>query len=159
MQQNNSLWNIGTVLHLFSPLPCACLSLPQIRTREGNGNHSIVLAWSIPWTLKPGRLQSMGWQRIGHDWATQQQIRIRPFTQQLPQKQSPASRDVLCLENSDTQSLNISLHSSQSDLMLTAAQAGTRLSLLFRWGTRTQFNHFAQVHAQKRARTPTLFPF
>ena len=32
--------------------------------------HSSILAWKIPWTEKPGRLQSMGLQRVGHDWAT-----------------------------------------------------------------------------------------
>ena len=32
--------------------------------------HSSTLAWRIPWTEKPGRLQSMGSQRVGHDWAT-----------------------------------------------------------------------------------------
>ena len=32
--------------------------------------HSSTLAWKIPWTEKPGRLQSMGSQRVGHDWAT-----------------------------------------------------------------------------------------
>ena len=32
--------------------------------------HSSPLAWKIPWTEKPGRLQSMGSQRVGHDWAT-----------------------------------------------------------------------------------------
>ena len=37
---------------------------------EGNGNHSTILAWKIPWTEDPGRLQSMGSQRVGHDWAT-----------------------------------------------------------------------------------------
>ena len=31
--------------------------------------HSSTLAWKIPWTEKPGRLQSMGLQRVGHDWA------------------------------------------------------------------------------------------
>ena len=31
--------------------------------------HSSILAWRIPWTEKPGRLQSMGSQRVGHDWA------------------------------------------------------------------------------------------
>ena len=30
---------------------------------KGIGMHSSVLAWRIPWTEKPGRLQSMGWQR------------------------------------------------------------------------------------------------
>ena len=32
--------------------------------------HSSTLAWRIPWTEEPGRLQSMGSQRIGYDWAT-----------------------------------------------------------------------------------------
>ena len=32
--------------------------------------HSSVLAWRIPWTEKPGRLQSMGSQRVGHNWVT-----------------------------------------------------------------------------------------
>ena len=29
--------------------------------------HSSTLAWSIPWREEPGRLQSMGSQRVGHD--------------------------------------------------------------------------------------------
>ena len=32
--------------------------------------HCSILAWRIPWTEEPGRLQSMGWQRVGHDRAT-----------------------------------------------------------------------------------------
>ena len=32
--------------------------------------HSSVLAWRIPWTEKPGRLQSMRSLRVRHDWAT-----------------------------------------------------------------------------------------
>ena len=32
--------------------------------------HSSILAWKIPRTEEPGRLQSMGSQRVGHDWAT-----------------------------------------------------------------------------------------
>ena len=32
--------------------------------------HSSILAWKISWTEGPGRLQSMGSQRVGHDWAT-----------------------------------------------------------------------------------------
>ena len=35
-------------------------------------NHSSILAWRIPWTGEPGRLQSMGSQRVGHDLATTQ---------------------------------------------------------------------------------------
>ena len=32
--------------------------------------HSSTLAWKIPWMEEPGRLQSMGLQRVGHNWAT-----------------------------------------------------------------------------------------
>ena len=32
--------------------------------------HSTTLAWKIPWTEEPGRLQSTGSQRVGHDRAT-----------------------------------------------------------------------------------------
>ena len=32
--------------------------------------HSSTLAWKIPWTEEPGRLQSMGLRRVGHDRAT-----------------------------------------------------------------------------------------
>ena len=32
--------------------------------------HSSTIAWKIPWMEDPVRLQSMGWQRVGHDWAT-----------------------------------------------------------------------------------------
>ena len=32
--------------------------------------HSSTLAWKIPWTEEPDGLQSMGSQRVGHDWAT-----------------------------------------------------------------------------------------
>ena len=33
-------------------------------------SHSGTLAWKIPWMEEPGRLQSMGSLRVGHDWAT-----------------------------------------------------------------------------------------
>ena len=32
--------------------------------------NSSTLAWKIPWTEEPGRLQSMGSLGVGHDWAT-----------------------------------------------------------------------------------------
>ena len=34
---------------------------------EGIATHSSSLAWKIPWMEEPGRLQSMGSQRVGHD--------------------------------------------------------------------------------------------
>ena len=36
---------------------------------EGMAAHSSILAWRIPWTEEPGGLQSMGLQRVGHDWS------------------------------------------------------------------------------------------
>ena len=35
---------------------------------KGIATHSSILAWRIPWTEEPGRLQSMGLQRVGHGW-------------------------------------------------------------------------------------------
>ena len=32
-------------------------------------NHSSILAWRIPWIEEPGRLQSTGSHRVGHDWS------------------------------------------------------------------------------------------
>ena len=34
---------------------------------KGMATHYSILAWKIPWTKEPGRLQSMGLQGIGHD--------------------------------------------------------------------------------------------
>ena len=34
---------------------------------EEMATHSSILAWKIPWTEEPGRLQPMGSQRVGHD--------------------------------------------------------------------------------------------
>ena len=34
---------------------------------EGMATHSSVLEWRMPWTEEPGRIQSMGLQRIRHD--------------------------------------------------------------------------------------------
>ena len=44
-------------------------SIPDLERSpgEGNGTHSSVLAWRIPWTEEPGGLQFMGSQRVGHD--------------------------------------------------------------------------------------------
>ena len=44
------------------------LSLDREDTLEkGAATHSSILAWEIPWTEEPGRLQSMGSQRVGCD--------------------------------------------------------------------------------------------
>ena len=47
------------------------LSLDQEDPLEKQmATHLSTLAWKIPWTEEPGRLQSMGSQRVRHDWAT-----------------------------------------------------------------------------------------
>ena len=39
-------------------------------------SHSSILAWRIPWTEEPGRLQSMGSQRVRHIFSTKQQHQL-----------------------------------------------------------------------------------
>ena len=47
------------------------LSLGQEDPLEkGMATHSNILAWRIPWTEEPNRLQSMGSQRVTHDQQT-----------------------------------------------------------------------------------------
>ena len=45
--------------------------------------YSSTLAWKIPWTEEPGRLQSMGSQRVGHDWATSCSLSLFPLTEPM----------------------------------------------------------------------------
>ena len=40
---------------------------------EETATHSSILAWRIPWTEEPGRLQSMGSKEVGHDLATEEE--------------------------------------------------------------------------------------
>ena len=47
-------------------------------------SHSSILAWKIPWTEKPGRLQSIVWQRVGHNLVTKQYN-----TRKHPHKRQP----------------------------------------------------------------------
>ena len=41
--------------------------LPKYASEKAMAPHSSALAWKIPWTEEPGRLQSMGLQRLGRD--------------------------------------------------------------------------------------------
>ena len=45
----------------------------EIAEKEYVKKHSSILACGIPWTEEPGRLQSLGSQRVGHDLVTKQQ--------------------------------------------------------------------------------------
>ena len=52
--------NCATSLHSFH-------SLHTLSLEKEMATHSSILAWRIPWTEEPGRLQSTGLQRVGHD--------------------------------------------------------------------------------------------
>ena len=56
----DSLLNCTKLFHIVSESPAPGAMAP----------HSSPLAWKIPWTEEPGRLQSMGSLRVGHGWAT-----------------------------------------------------------------------------------------
>ena len=54
---------------------------------EEMATYSIILAWKIPWTKESGGLQSMGLQRVGHDWV------INTFTDGSSGKESACSAE------------------------------------------------------------------
>ena len=60
----NYSFNICRICSDFSFILIICLFLPALAT------HSSTLAWKIPWVEEPGSLQSMGSQRVTHDWST-----------------------------------------------------------------------------------------
>ena len=51
----------------FRVVVVAVLYNLELFGRAGNGTHSSTLAWKIPWTEEPGRLQSMGSLRVRHN--------------------------------------------------------------------------------------------
>ena len=52
-------------------------SIPRLGTLEKEmATQSSILAWKVPWTEEPGRLQSMGSQRVRLDLVTKQQQKI-----------------------------------------------------------------------------------
>ena len=55
--------------HLFLNFP-QFVVIYTVKAEKAMAPHSSTLAWKIPWTEEPGRLQSMGLLRVGHDWAT-----------------------------------------------------------------------------------------
>ena len=58
-----------TVKHLCTMQEIRVQSLGREDLLEKEmGTHSSILAWEISWTEEPGRLQSTGSQRVGHDF-------------------------------------------------------------------------------------------
>ena len=45
-------------------------SSQTFQTEKATATYSSTLAWKLPWTEEPGRLQSMGSRRVRHNWAT-----------------------------------------------------------------------------------------
>ena len=50
---------------------------------KGTATHSSILAWRIPWTEEPGGLQSIGSQRVGHNWSWTQLKQLSMHAQTL----------------------------------------------------------------------------
>ena len=50
-----------------SPVPPGAVILYMLEVGKAMATHSSTLAWKIPWTEEPGRLQSMRSLRVGHD--------------------------------------------------------------------------------------------
>ena len=74
-QNLNMLLGTSLVAQTVKPLPARRKTWVQALGQEDPlekemAPHSSTLAWKIPWTEEPGRLQSMESQRVGHDWAT-----------------------------------------------------------------------------------------
>ena len=70
-----SLGGISLVAQVVKSLPAMretwVQSLGQEDPLENEiATHSSILVWKIPWIEEPGRLQSMGSQRVGHNWVT-----------------------------------------------------------------------------------------
>ena len=74
----HSVTQSWTQLKQLSMHTCACCYQGVIASRlskltgqkKAVAPHSSTLAWKIPWTEEPGRLQSMGLLTVGHDWVT-----------------------------------------------------------------------------------------
>ena len=54
-------------LHFSISVSTPVCGLLLSRLEKATATHSSTLAWRIPWTEEPGRLQSMGSLRVGHD--------------------------------------------------------------------------------------------
>ena len=70
----HALWRASLVAQTVKRLPTMwetwVQSLGQEDLEQEMVTHSSTLAWKITWMKEPGRLQSMGLQRVRHDWAT-----------------------------------------------------------------------------------------
>ena len=66
-------WSLCSVVGAWFLYYSLCLLfdlLLSVRMEKAMAPHSSTLAWKIPWTEEPGRLQSMGTLGVEHDWET-----------------------------------------------------------------------------------------
>ena len=103
--------------------------------------HSSTLAWKIPWTEEPGRLQSMASLRVGHDWVTE---RLH-FSLSCIGEGNGNPLQCSCLENPrDSGAWWVAVYGSRrvrhnwSDLAATAAAPQRRSSQNWIWQGRAQ---------------------
>ena len=62
------LYSIDLCVYFYASTILFCLL--WFYMEKAMAPHSSTVAWKIPWMVEPGRLQSMGSRRVGHDWAT-----------------------------------------------------------------------------------------
>ena len=60
-----------------------CIRASQELLEKEMATHSSILAWKIPWTEEPGRLQSMGLQRVRHNLVTKHQQQSRELQEPI----------------------------------------------------------------------------
>ena len=73
MGEPHGLLSMGShrVGHDWGDLAAAAAAAAAVDSlEEGTATHSSILAWRIPWTEEPSGPQSMGLQRVRHNWAT-----------------------------------------------------------------------------------------
>ena len=85
LSNSEALLSVSLMAQMVKNLP----AMPETRVRslhqenplkKGMATHSSILAWRIPWKDEPGGLQSMGSQRVRHNWTTL----TLTFTQYFP---------------------------------------------------------------------------
>ena len=71
------LWDLYSVLLIYFSV------LASLSSEKAMATHSSTLAWKIPWTEEPGRLQSMGSRRVGHDWETSLHVSLSCLEEEM----------------------------------------------------------------------------
>ena len=90
ISQNCSVWTTSSKF-TFYVLRVVCF------LEKAMAPHPSTLAWKTPWMEEPGRLQSMGSLRVGHDWATS--LSLFTFHFHAVEKEVATHSQCSCLEN------------------------------------------------------------